>query len=126
MKQTRASLYISERNAGMKYKEIAEKYGVTYQAVAQACAQKGSDAKFRSYTEKEVVYPYLRQWLNENKVSRSEFMRRLGSSPSGRERGYITHWFRGTYAPTKKIIDKMLAATGLKYEQLFATEIEEG
>jgi uncharacterized protein YjcR len=40
MKQTRASLYIEDRNAGMKYKEIAEKYGVSYQAVSQVCAKR--------------------------------------------------------------------------------------
>lgn len=128
MKDTikRTDMYIADRNAGMKYRDIAGKYGVTYQAVAQACASRGSDAQFKAYAEKEVIYPYLRQWLNENKVSRSEFMRRLGVIPSGNERSYIGRWFRGINDPSKRIIDKMLTVTGLTYEQLFATESEVG
>jgi hypothetical protein len=127
-KQNRTSLYIADRDAGMKYRDIAAKYGVSYQAVAQVCARngKGAVARFRPYTAEEVIYPNLRQWLNENKVSRSEFMRRLGKVQSGKERSYISHWFRGHHSPTKKVIDNMLAVTGLTYEQLFATEREEG
>ena len=121
----RATLYMKDRAAGMSYREIAAKHGVSYQAVAEACARQ-SPGRFRTYTPKEVIYPKLRRWLNENRVCRSEFVRRLGNVPGNNTIYSVSDWFAGRYFPRKGVIDRMLAVTGLTYEELFATEEDQG
>lgn len=117
----KADLYIAERDAGLTYREIAEKHGVSYQCVAQSCSRY-SDFNFKAYRREEVVYPNLRRWLNDNKITRSEFIRRMGNVVCGNAHSQISEWFRGKRYPTKSSIDKILKITGLTYEQLFADE----
>lgn len=115
----KADLYRSERDKGLSYTEIARKYGVSKQAVAQACG-KLTPGHFNPYTEKEVVYPNLRRWLNENRVCRAEFGRRMGHGFAGTGTTMISAWFRGGNTPQKSTIDKILKVTGLTYEELFS------
>lgn len=110
--------YIEARSKGMKYREIAEIYGVSYQAVAQACA-KYSPGHFVPFTEERLVYPNWRNWMNENKVPLKEFLRRLGLHPSGNSVGMVRNYMRGDHYPPKHTIDKILEITGLTYEQLW-------
>jgi predicted DNA-binding protein YlxM (UPF0122 family) len=116
----KADIYMAEREAGLTYREIAEKYGVSYQCVAQSCARCGG--YFKPYTKDEVVYPNLRKWLNDNKVSRREFVRKMGKLPHPETQSRISDHFRGKKYPHKKTIDKYIEVTGLTYEQLFAEE----
>lgn len=119
----RTHLYLEDRKKGMTYREIAKKHGVSYQAVAQACARRGV-GHFKPYSADDVPYPYLRAWLNENQISRAEFARRLDKVPYGASMEQVSTWLRGRCYPSKKIIDKILAVTGLTYEELFAEEGE--
>ena len=116
----RYELYMAARAEGLTYREIAEKYGVSHQAVSQACAQRMG--YFKPYTKEEVVYPNLRKWLNENEISRSEFTRQLNRIPNSTSRTQVSEWFRGRCYPTKKIIDRIIAMTGLSYEKLWEEE----
>lgn len=120
-KARRCDLYVADRNAGMKYAEIAAKYGVSYQCVAQSCASRGV-GRFKPYTATECIYPNLRKWLNDNKVSRYEFIRRLGDHQNAVSTARISEHFRGRSYPRKETIDKFIEVTGLTYEQLFAEE----
>ena len=121
MKEKRSAQYIADRENGMSCKEIAEKYGISRQAVYAYCARRGI-GHFRNYTKEEVVYPELRKWLNENKVSRSELARRMDCAPVPRKSKGISEWLKGKNHPRKDSIDKLLAVTGLTYEQLFYRE----
>lgn len=120
-RHTKAAVYMADRERGMTYHQIAEKHGVSRQAVAQACS-KYSPGHFRPYTAEQVVYPNLRRWLNENKVSRSEFVRRMGLLPEGSNLDHVRNWFSGRYYPIKRVIDSMLEVTGLTYEELWEVE----
>lgn len=111
-------IYRAEHEKGMTYREIAAKYGVSKQNVAQACG-KMRENWFRPYTSDEVVYPNLLKWLNENRVSRSEFIRRIGSACGHSHQDSLRRWLRGAAYPTKPIIDRMIEVTGLKYEELW-------
>ena len=117
-KHPKADLYLEERKKGLTYREIAKKYGVTYQAVACSIG-KADPTRFRPYTEDQVVYPILREWLNDNKVSKKEFIRRMGNIPGGTNMCTMDSWLKGKTYPSKQNIDLMLMVTGLAYEELF-------
>ena len=117
----RTERYMAERQNGKTYRQIAEMYGVSVQAVAAACAIH-MPGHFKPYTEKEVIYPKLRKWLNDNEVSRNEFARRMGLLPYANNSHRVSDYFRGKNYPLKETIDKMLQVTGLTYEELFSLE----
>lgn len=118
----RTEMYIADRAAGMTYREIAAKYGVSHQAVAQVCGKRDVN-RFKPYSEEDVVYPNLRRWLNDNKITRREFSIRMGNVGYGTSAVALSDWFKGKNYPTKKVIDKMLAVTGLTYEEMWADRI---
>ena len=60
----------------MTYQEIADKYGVSRQVVGQACG-KANPCRFRFWKDTACIYPNVRNWLNDNKISKSELVRRL-------------------------------------------------
>jgi hypothetical protein len=122
-KHSRTDLYRVERDKGKTYREIAEMYCITYQAVTIACA-KAQDSKFRAWTKDRCIYPNLRNWLNENRVSMKEFKRRMDNFPVGNAEGVLRAYFRGEAYPQKKTIDKMLEVTGLTYEKFW--EVDDG
>jgi transcriptional regulator with XRE-family HTH domain len=117
----RADLYSAEREKGLTYKQIAEKYGVSCQAVHSACA-KSAPHLFKPYNERQVVYPFLRRWMNDNKVSRRELVRRMGHIAAGRSNMNMAGWLRGETYPNKQNIDLLLQVSGLTYEELFYRE----
>lgn len=115
---TKKEQMLQLRKEGLKYREIAELCGVSIQYVSTVCSI-SSPAYFKPVGE-ECIYPNLRDWMNKHKVSRMEFLRRMGLTlhASNYERlcGYIT----GKIYPRKPYIDKMLAVTGMTYETMFA------
>ena len=117
----RANLYLADRQKGMSLRAIAAKYGVSHQAVSQVCA-KYMPGRFVPFTPEQVIYPNLRRWLNENRVSKSEFLRRMGNLPQASSSESLRSWFRGDHYPDKAHIDKILAVTGLTYEELWEVE----
>lgn len=119
----KADLYLEERKKGLTYREIAAKYGVSFQAVAIA-AGKADPSRFRPYRGDQVVYPILCKWLNTNKISKKEFIRRMGNIPGGTNSMNLDSWLKGKTYPSKQNIDKMLIVTGLTYEELFYREEE--
>lgn len=120
-----ANRYIEERNKGLTYQEIAAKYGVTYQAVAQA-AGRHSPGHFRVFTNKSCIYTGLRNWLNENKISRAELMRRMHLAVGGKNTDRVGRLLRGDTDPNKRDIDLLIQITGLTYEVLFSEEDDHG
>lgn len=124
VKGPRAKLYIEARESGMTYKEIAEKYGVSYQCVGDVCRKYG--VNFKRHTAEDVPFPILRKWLNDNKVTRSDFARMMGMKPRNTTCDRISDWISGAHDPSKRVIDRMLAVTGLTYEEFFAREDNHG
>ena len=114
-----------DREAGMKYREIAEKHGVSYQYVATICG-KYNPLRFHFITETGCVYPNLREWMNKNKVSKSEFLRRMSLEVCVANLRRLGGVMSGNQDPRKKYIDAMIGATGMTYETLFALEEDGG
>lgn len=111
-------IYYEELQSGMSYAEVAEKHGVSKQNIYQAVG-KHKPTVFREITNKQCIYPNLRAWINDNKITRAEFSRRMwgNSYPGGSRR--IKEYFSGKCDPPKKTIDRMIEVTGLPYEILF-------
>lgn len=120
----RTKQMILDREAGMTCREIAEKCGVSHQRV-QAVVGKYSPAHFQYITERGCIYPNLRTWMNTNKVSRSELVRRMGLEAYPNNIVNLSSVIVGKTSPRKAYIDRMLQATGMTYETLFYTEKQE-
>lgn len=112
---------IAMRQQGMKYSDIAELLGCSRQYVAEVCG-KANVAHFRLCNS---IYPNLQRWINENKVSKFELLRRIGYTTSSPNVDKIGRIIRGKTKPTKDYIDRLIKVTGMPYEVLFA-EMEDG
>lgn len=108
------------RDQGLKHREIAEQFGVSRQYVAMVCGK--CDPAYYIPVGDSCVYPNLRAWMNENKVSRNEFVRRMGLTTNQRNIERFGAYLRGEAHPRKQYIDKMLAVTDITYEELFYQE----
>lgn len=119
----RTEQYLILRGQGLTYREIAARLGVTYQAVAQVCA-KSSITQFRRITPEGCVYPALRNWMNNNFVSRNELYRRMhnGEPCIGKAPYVIADRLRGKSLWRMDEINRLLEITGMTYEQLFLEE----
>lgn len=111
------------RDQGYKHREIAEKFGVSRQYVAQVCGV--CDPAYYVPVDERCIYPNLRIWMNENKVSRKKLLLRMGLTESPKNYDRLTSYLRGDAHPRKQYIDRMLAATGMTYEKLFYTGIND-
>ena len=118
-------LYRLEREKGLSYREIASKYGVSMQNIAQACA-KSNPCHFRFWNDEQCIYPNVRNWLNENKISNAELVRRMGVRPHRNTLLVVRNFLNGKADVPKSKIDKLLSITGFTYEHFFVTEGQAG
>lgn len=108
-------------NQGLSCTEIAQIVGVTRQRVYQICGE--YDGRyFKKITEKQCVYPNWRNWMNDNRISKNEFVRRMGLQIHATTIARLSSWMIGRTYPSKSHIDMVLDVTGLTYEQLFYRE----
>ena len=105
-------------NMGIRHSEISRIVGVSRQRVSQICG-KYNPSHFCVFTPPMCVYPNWRNFMNENKITKSELIRRMGLevNPSSMQR--VGSWMRGVNYPQKQSIDLLISATGLTYELLF-------
>lgn len=105
------------RKQGLTYRKIAEQFGCSYQYVAQVCGRK---CDYRFSTIKDTcIYPNLRKWMNDNRISRAEFVRRMGLMPETCNISRFGNVLLGKHYPRKPYIDLMIKVTGMPYEVLF-------
>ncbi len=123
--KTRKQQMIEDRDAGMTYKQISEKYGVSSQYVCQVCAKR-LPYRFQFIKEDSCIYPNLRRWMNNEKCSKNELLRRMGFTPIAANSAQLSAYMMGENFPRKPYIDKLLQATGMTYEKMFAMEDDDG
>ena len=106
----RVELYLRLREKGMTYEEIGELFGVSKQCVYETI-HRGTD-NFHKASVLKVKYVGLRNWMLDNRVNIGELEKRVGG-----QRLHTALKVNGN--PRKDTIDKILAATGLTYEECF-------
>jgi predicted DNA-binding protein YlxM (UPF0122 family) len=104
-------IYAAEYATGKTLREIAEEYGVSWQAVHQGVVRSNVQRPSK------WVYPGLVLWMRENGFSVKELAEDIGVSQSA-----LYCWLQGAYKPSKKYIDELLKLTGRTYEELFAAK----
>lgn len=117
-KHPKADIYVMERQKGKTLRQIAEEQGVSPQAVSQSL-HTHAPTIFKPYTEEKCVYPNWRKWLNNNKVTRKEFMAMMGLVPCAQNLQRLSVYMLGKKYPQKETIDRLLKTTGLTYEEFF-------
>lgn len=110
----KAEKYLADRENGLTYREIAEKYGITYQAAHASCMAAGGYSK-KLISQRGCIYPNLRKWLNADKERQDRFFQATSYC-------CIRQILNGNQQPKKNVIDHMMKLTGMTYEELFAEE----
>lgn len=98
---------------GHALQEIADKYGVTKQRIMMLVPKTGGGRKLYG----DSVYPQIKAWLSENRMSNKRLGVMLGVSNTT-----LSRWLMGGDTIPKAKIDKILSLTGLTYEQAFKKE----
>lgn len=115
----RAAQFEALRNEGLTYQEIASRAGVS-RAYVNLVLSNYKKSQFRGISQKQCVHDGLREWMNENKCSVNELLRRAyGFNPGGTQK---QGWFaklRGETHLKKPDIDRLIDVTGMSYEELF-------
>lgn len=114
----KAEIYRQELRSGMTCKSIAQKYGISVQAVYAACG-KVSKSRFRIYTPEDCIWPGLRNWLNENKVSRRDLLNRMGLEYGSTNLVCLNENLKGTKDIRLSFMRKMTRISGLTLDELF-------
>lgn len=98
---------------GATYREVAKRFGVppqTIHSVLPGCSS-------RSICNKKLLYPSIGRFLAENKMSITDFSKKIGVPYSTARKNLRSG---GNFG--KETIDKILSVTGLTYEEAFSTE----
>lgn len=101
------------RLQGYTLQEIADRFHVSRQRIQALLPGK---VKERNLNFK-VVYPNLRTFFKEHEVREKDLSQALGVS-----RNTMGKWMRGAETMPKRAIDKLLAFTGMTYEEAFQRE----
>lgn len=106
---------------GMTYAEIGRAVGVSRQRVYQLIG--GNRKYYIKITKEGCVYDGIREWMNKNKVSRADLVRKVYGFYCPDRYAVISKALKGVDTH-KHIIDGILRATGLTYEEAFKVESE--
>ena len=112
---------IDMKNEGKTYQAIADEFGISKQRVQQLIGTR--DARyFRHIKKTACIYKGIRTYLNDNKISVAEFVRRVYGCYHPVYMSRIMSKLRGSNDIQKRYIDKILEVTGLTYEVAFELE----
>lgn len=107
----------SMRLDGASLQEIGDEFGVTREYIRQIIQEPERRARPRGELC-GCIYPNIKAWAIRNRHPYSHIARLCGYSNTT----VVWNALTGRSNPTKKVIDKILDATGMTYEEAFATE----
>ena len=101
---------------GASYSDIAREYDISREYVRQIFEGILDTVSTRSLRyNKSCIYPGIKNWLDQNDTSAFQLAQAMGMN-------YPTNLYdilTGKHMPRKEMIDRLLIATGLTYEQAF-------
>lgn len=104
------------RASGVTLQKIADQFGVTRECVRQNTISIGGTGYHKTAVH-SCIYPNLAKWMDDNQCSFTDFAVLIDSNNKS-----VQRWLTGKNAPSKTVIDRMRAVTGMSYEALFAQE----
>lgn len=105
-KEERYNLAKTMRKSGKTYKEISKKLGVSEEAVRKLLI-KG----YKQATQCKIIYPKIKEWVEENKYSINDISRKTGISST-----HLYNLFKGRTKPSYKDVRE--------FEKIFNSRIE--
>ena len=109
------------RMQGLTFEEIGKRLGVSRQRIAQCCAGMNPEATAWACRIKDldcIIYPNLKKWMLENKVSISEMMRRIGLDTGSRRSESFSNKLKERKQIKISNIKKILTMTCGTFEQM--------
>ena len=106
---------------GIPIAHIAREYGITRTKVYDIIAETGQK-HFRPVMPGRCIYVNLRNWMNKNRVSRDELIRRMGLEVNDSTRNKVKNFVCGRVYPSTYEISLYMEASGLPYEELMETD----
>ena len=103
----------------MTFAEIGRHYGVSKQRIHQMIG-KSSVYHFKPIPPTSCVFKGIRDWMNENYISKAELCRRLYTDRSPSNYCRMRVHLLGKNDMRKYDVDRYLKVTGLTYEVAFA------
>lgn len=122
--EERTRQMIGMRKKGSTYEDIGKAFNISKQRVYSLIGDQVKN-RFKEITSESCVYPNLRKWMNDNRITRAKLCEMLYGNRHPVNRNYISSFLKGnTQRVTRETIDKYLMVTGLTYEELFETKGE--
>lgn len=104
---------------GMTYEEIGNMFGVTGDNVRKSLAEYARQRKGGF----ACIFPGIEKWMKEHKYTVSRLGRELNIAPS---RTWLANKLNGRTKFSMPEIKKILAFTGMTFEEAFGEEVELG
>ena len=105
------------REQGMTHQQIADACGVSIRYVSQVLAEY-DPRYFHPFSKRRCIYINLRKWLNNNKVSVTELVRRTGRVPYAGTTLRMRERLRGDIKWSDREIERFCDVTGLTAKKL--------
>lgn len=106
----RTELYRFERAKGRTYRDIADEYNVSWQAVYGACHRKKASKR-----PNVCRWERLADWMEDNDVSIRDLSKKLKVTYST-----MYNWLAGTNKIPFEFARELRQLTGINYDELFA------
>lgn len=108
-----------KRRNGLSYRKIGKELGISASRAWQI-ENKAKPKTRRVLTEKDCSFPNIRRWANENGVRIGDIAIILYRRREGVYTMQARKVLTGSGYLHKDLIDKLLAFTGMSYEEAFA------
>lgn len=108
------------RQEGKTYQQIGDTFGISKQRACIICGMDINDKPyFHIWTKDRCIFHSLRDWFNIHRFSTKDILEQIGLPVSSSNRIHLRRILNGDVTMKKDDIDRLIALTGMTYEELF-------